>query len=248
VTVTVPLPEQDSNPANNTASDTDTITLPTGNLLVTKDDGRTNVLRGTSGVTYTVVVTNNGPDAITGTVTDTLPGGARFTVTSWTCAASAGSTCTAGGFGNTTRTGTVSLLNGGVATYTLRGNVPVGAPTGPSTNTVAITNPSINLVGTTSASDTDAILAPTLSSISPTSGLHNTAVPVTLSGSNLAGATGVTMSGGGVTCTLAAPAPTDTTVHANCSISNGAAHSVRNVTVATAANGSATLNGAFTVQ
>jgi uncharacterized repeat protein (TIGR01451 family) len=111
-------------------------------LSITKTDGRTTVAQGTTGVTYTVVVTNGGPAAVTGaTLTDTLPGGTRFTVSTWSCSATAGSSCTATGTGNTTRTGSVSLLNGGSATYTLVGNVPSTAPTGASTNTATIAAP-----------------------------------------------------------------------------------------------------------
>jgi uncharacterized repeat protein (TIGR01451 family) len=67
-------------------------------------------------LTYTVTITNNGPDAVTNApVTDTFPAG--VTVNSWTCSASGGSSCTTGGSGSN-RTGSVSLLNGGTATFT----------------------------------------------------------------------------------------------------------------------------------
>jgi hypothetical protein len=85
----------------------------------------------------------------------------------------------------------------------------------------------------------------TLTSISPTTGLHNTTVPVTLNGSNLSGATAVTMNGGGITCSVTGS--TATTISANCSITNGAAHTARNVTATTPAGTTNTLNAAFTV-
>ena len=91
---------------------------------------------------------------------DTLPGGARFSVTSWSCSASAGSSCTATGTGNAARRGSVSLLSGGTATYTLVGNVPSGAPKGASTNTVTVNAPATATdpnTGNNSASDTDTL-------------------------------------------------------------------------------------------
>jgi hypothetical protein len=85
----------------------------------------------------------------------------------------------------------------------------------------------------------------TLTSISPTSGAHNTTVAVTLNGSNLSGATAVTMNGGGITCTVTGS--TASTISANCAITNGATRSARNVTATTAAGATNTLTGAFTV-
>src|SRR5262249_59948506 len=77
-------------------------------------DGVTSVNAGGS-TTYTIVATNNGPSAVTGaTVTDTAPAG--LTIGSWTCAASAGSSCPAGGSGNISAS--VNLLNGGAVTLT----------------------------------------------------------------------------------------------------------------------------------
>ena len=141
-----------------------TVGLPQADLAITQNsDGLTAVERGTTGVTYTIVVTNNGPNAVTNAaLTDTLPGSTRFTVNSWACTAPGG-TCSATGTGNTTRTGSVSLQNGGAATYTLVGGIPASAPLGNSTNRVTIAAPS----GVTdpnssnnSASDTDTITAP----------------------------------------------------------------------------------------
>ncbi len=66
-------------------------------------------------VTYTVTVHNNGPDPVTGApVTDNFP--ANLTVNTWTCTATGGS-CTVGGLANS-RNGTVTLNNGGTATFT----------------------------------------------------------------------------------------------------------------------------------
>src|SRR5437588_491642 len=52
----------ETNPSNNTDSDTDTLT-PQADLAVTKDDGKTSVVPGTA-ETYTITVTNNGPSTV----------------------------------------------------------------------------------------------------------------------------------------------------------------------------------------
>ncbi len=84
-----------------------------GDLSVTIDDGISGMQAG-DGTTYTVVVANAGPNDITGiTVANTLPTGLTCT---WTCSASAGSSCTANGSGGVNDT--VDLLNGGSATFT----------------------------------------------------------------------------------------------------------------------------------
>ena len=86
----------------------------------------------------------------------------------------------------------------------------------------------------------------TLASISPATGTHNTNVPVTLNGTNLTGATVVTVSGGGVDCTVTST--TATTISANCAITNGTGRTARNVTATTPIGTTNTLAGAFTVQ
>ncbi|MGE5550133.1 MAG: hypothetical protein ACM3ZC_06330 [Bacteroidota bacterium] len=69
------LPETettDPTPANNSATDTDTVTIQ-ADLSVAKTDGRTTVGRGDA-VTYTITVTNAGPSALTSLyVIDTVP-------------------------------------------------------------------------------------------------------------------------------------------------------------------------------
>ena len=69
----------DSNTANNIAiaTDTDSVTAApiVADLVVTKSDGVTELLPG-SATTYTITVTNQGPDAVTGaTLTDHGAGG-----------------------------------------------------------------------------------------------------------------------------------------------------------------------------
>lgn len=103
---------------NNSATDVDTVTAQT-DLSLTKTDGQSTAIPGHP-VTYTITAHNVGPSAAAGaTVTDSVPG--ILLGATWTCVASAGSTCTASGSGNINDT--VHLLVAGTATYTLTGTV-----------------------------------------------------------------------------------------------------------------------------
>jgi len=88
--------------------------------------------------------------------------------------------------------------------------------------------------------------APTLASIAPTSGTHNTSVPVTLTGTNFT-ATGTTIAvtGTGVTASGIVVNAGGTQVTATFAITNGAAHTARTVTVTTP--GGTTTGVTFTV-
>jgi uncharacterized repeat protein (TIGR01451 family) len=153
--VAVPAGTTDPAPGNNSATDTDTIAR-LADLSITKTDGVTSVTIGAS-VNYTIVISNAGPLAVTSApVTDTFP--AALTVNTWTCATSSGSSCTVAGSGNN-RTGTVSLLNGGSATFTATTTLN-GANTGSLANTATVNIPAgltdPNTANNT-ATDTDAI-------------------------------------------------------------------------------------------
>src|SRR5262249_58116749 len=78
--VAPPTGVTDPNGTNDSASDTDTLT-PQADLAVTKTDGVLSAVPGTAN-TYTIVVSNNGPSAVTGaSVSDSLPAG--VTAASW---------------------------------------------------------------------------------------------------------------------------------------------------------------------
>lgn len=137
-TVAVPAFLTDSNPANNTATDTDTINL-NANLGITKTDGLANINPG-SAVTYTIVVSNAGPDASVGSiVTDTVP--ATITGVTWTCGTpTGGATCgAASGSGNAIST-TANLPSASSVTYTVSGTLSLTA-TGTLTNTASVITP-----------------------------------------------------------------------------------------------------------
>jgi len=127
-------------------------------VSVTKTDGLASV-KGGEVVTYTVVVSNAGPDELLGAVvTDTVP--ALLTGVTWTCSASAGSTCAASGSGNALQD-TVTVANGGSVTYTISGTLPF-IVSGTLTNTASLTLPALYVDPTTynlSATDTTTLRA-----------------------------------------------------------------------------------------
>ncbi len=138
------------NPAGASA----TLDILEADLSVTKTDGVATVVPGTA-TTYTIVVSNAGPSPVANApVSDPLPAGIGSMT--WTCAASAGSSCGAAS-GSGSIASTVSLLPGGSATYVVLANVlPAALGTVANTATVAAPagvpdpNPANN-----SATDTD---------------------------------------------------------------------------------------------
>ena len=134
-TATVPATVVDPVPANNSASDTDTLT-PVADLSITKTDGSLTAVPGNP-VMYTIVASNAGPSAVTGaTVADTLPG--VLTGATWTCVGAGGGTCPASGAGNINAL--VNLPVGATATFTLSA-VLSPAATGTLANTATVTVP-----------------------------------------------------------------------------------------------------------
>ena len=126
----------DTNPANNSAIDVDSLT-PQADLSIVKTDGAASTVPGTP-ITYSLIVSNAGPSAVSGAiVTDLLP--AALNAASWTCTASAGGSCgAASGTGDIVTT--VALQAGATATYTLSAVVDAAA-TGNLTNTATVAAP-----------------------------------------------------------------------------------------------------------
>ena len=152
-TVAVPTWLTDSATANNTATDTDTINL-NADLSITKTDGAASINSG-SPITYTIVVSNAGPDASTGSiVTDTVP--ATITGVTWTCgSATGGATCgAASGSGNTINT-TANLPASSSVTYTVSGTLSPTA-SGTLTNTARVITPASGVSDPTDLSRTGA--------------------------------------------------------------------------------------------
>jgi uncharacterized repeat protein (TIGR01451 family) len=131
--VTPPVGTTDPVPANNSSTVTVTVT-PVADLAITKTASTTTPNAGGT-FTYTIVIGNNGPSAVTGaTWTDTLPVGLG-TITN--IVPSAGITASAAG---STISGTSTLANGQVATVTFQVAVAPGA-TGNLANVATVTPP-----------------------------------------------------------------------------------------------------------
>src|SRR5262249_50038034 len=100
---------------NNWANETTTVNpVPTADLSVVKSDSPDPVIVGTD-LTYTIDVTNNGPDpATTVSLTDTLPGSVTFVSASAGCLESAGTvTCDLGSIPNGSTTSITIVVTTG---------------------------------------------------------------------------------------------------------------------------------------
>jgi uncharacterized repeat protein (TIGR01451 family) len=181
------------------AIDTDTL-APQADLEITQTDN----LGGSSatgavgtavpglGITYTIVVANNGPSDATGvSVVDALPGilsGATFTAV------------TSGGASGFSQSGTgsiddaaVNLPAGSTITYTIHAGIASSA-TGTLSNAATLTAPAgLDTNSKTSATDTDALTPQTDLQITNTDNL---------AGSSVTGATGTAVPGLGITYTI----------------------------------------------
>ena len=177
-TVAAPAGLTDANPANNSATDTDTLT-PTADLGVTKTDGQASAVPGTA-VTYTITVSNAGPSASgLATVVDSFP--ASLSGVTWTCAPSAGSSCPASGSGNIAAG--VTLAPAGSATFAATGTIAPSA-TGSLANTASAAVPGGVVdpaAANNSATDTDTLTPQADFAVTKTDGqLHATpGAPVT---------------------------------------------------------------------
>src|SRR5438132_3919005 len=153
--VTPPAGLNDPNPRNNTATDTDSITIK-ADLKVTVTDGKTAAVPGTKD-TYTIVVTNVGPSNIAGAVIqDHFP--STFTGVTFTATQSGGATgCTRSGSGDVAQT--VAMPSGSHITYKATGTISASA-TSSISNTATVSIPTEVIDPNTAnnpATDTDAL-------------------------------------------------------------------------------------------
>jgi uncharacterized repeat protein (TIGR01451 family) len=153
--VTAPAGVSDLNSANNSATDSDSITFK-ADLKITVTDGRTTAVAGSKN-TYTIVVNNLGPSNVSGAViNDTFP--STFTGVTYTATQTGGASgFSAAGSGNIHHT--VAMPSGSKITYKATGTISASA-TGSIANTATVRAPS----GVTdpnpannSATDTDSL-------------------------------------------------------------------------------------------
>jgi uncharacterized repeat protein (TIGR01451 family) len=145
----------DPSPANNSATDTDTLT-PQGDLAITVTDGVASAIPGGS-ITYTITANNIGPSAAIGaTISDVFPAGLT---TSWTSTTAGGASVTAGATGSGNLNATVNLPVGGSVTFTVPATISA-ALTGIITNTAVISAPggfTETTPGNNAGTDTDTL-------------------------------------------------------------------------------------------
>ncbi len=260
-TATVSSSVTDPVPANNSATDTDTLT-PLADVSITKTDGVTSATPGGS-VTYTITASNAGPSNAPGsTVADTFP--ASLTC-NWTCAGAGGGTCTAAGSGNINDV--ANLPAGGSVTYTANCAISASA-TGSLSNTATVSNAADSTPGNNSATDTDTLTVTTDLGITKTDGVTSatpggsTTYSIVASNAGPSNATGATVAdtfpasltcnwtcvgAGGGTCTAAGSGNINDTVNlpvggsvtytAICAISGSASGSLVNTATVAAPAG-----------
>src|SRR5258706_9043114 len=146
-----PPPATDTSvpPPPPTSTNTSVPPPPSADLQITNTDNATEYAAGIP-VQYTIVVSNAGPNSVTGaTVSDTFS--ANLTSVKWTCSGSG--SCTASGAGDINDT--VNLPVGTFVTYTVNATVittPTSSLVNTSTVSAGITDP---IPGNNSATDND---------------------------------------------------------------------------------------------
>jgi uncharacterized repeat protein (TIGR01451 family) len=153
-TATPPAGVGDPNPGNNTATDTDSVTVK-ADLKVTVTDGKTAVVPGTKD-TYTIVVTNAGPSHVAGAVIqDHFP--STFTGVTFTATQGGGATGFTSGSGDVVQT--IAMPSGSHITYKATGTISASAISSISnTATVSIRTEVIDPnTGNNTATDTDTL-------------------------------------------------------------------------------------------
>ncbi len=146
----------DPTPGNNSATDTDSV-APPFDLSITKSNGVTTSVAGTTTV-YSIVASNAGPNTATGaTVVDNFP--AACSTVSWTCVGAGGGTCPASGSGNINAM--VNLPASASVTFSASCAIDPAA-TGTLSNTATVTPPgglSDPTPANNTATDSDALSA-----------------------------------------------------------------------------------------
>ena len=135
-TATVSSTTPDPTPGNNTSTSSSPLARQ-ADLAITNDDGTLVYVAG-GHLTYTVTVSNFGPsDVVGGNVSNLFP--PQLQNIAWTCAGSAGTSCSAAGTGDINDL--VTIPSGGSVTYVITVDVLAGASVNPLTTTATATTP-----------------------------------------------------------------------------------------------------------
>ena len=258
VTATPPAWITDASPANNTATDTDTV-IAAADLSITKTTSSTFIVG--SNATYMLTASNSGPQSAAGTITvsDTLPAGLTYvsaTGTGWTCGA-------AGQVVTCTRSGPVTS---GTTLPAITLTVAVGAAAAPSViNTATVASSTTFDPDSTdnSSSVTRAVTVPTDLTIAKShtgnftqgqSGSYSVTVTnsggvassgtVTVTDTLPAGLTPGTATGTGWTCNTAGQTVTCTRADA---LNGGSSYPVITIPITVAPNSALSLTNTATV-
>ncbi len=147
----------DPDTANNSATDDDTVLMPEADISVTKTDGITTAIPGLTVVSYTIVITNNGPsDDPAVALDDMLPAELDCSFTSVAAGGATGNT--AAGTGDISET--LNMPASSSVTYTVDCNIAssaTGTLSNTATGTSSVTDPD---TGNDSATDDDTVLMP----------------------------------------------------------------------------------------
>ncbi len=258
VTANPPAWITDASPANNSATDTDTV-IAAADLSITKTTSSTFTVGANA--SYTLTARNNGPQSAAGTITvsDTLPAGLTYvsaTGTGWACSNASGTvTCTRAG-----------PVTSGTTLPAITLTVAVGAAAAPSvtnTATVASSTTFDQDSSDNSSSVTSPVIVPTDLTIAKShagnftqgqSGTYSITVTnsggvassgtVTVTDTLPAGLTPGTATGTGWTCNTAGQTVTCTRADA---LNGGASYPAISVPVAVAPNSSLSLTNTASV-
>jgi len=149
--ISVPGGYADINPANNSATDTDTPAASSDLGITMTDNSTAYVANATK--TYNIMVSNVGPsNAIGATVTDIFSANTNIASVSWICTPAGGAICAASGSGDINDT--VNIPVGSNVTYTVTAMI-VAAPSGDLVNTASVGIATDSNNGNNSATDID---------------------------------------------------------------------------------------------
>ena len=176
----LPAGVTETNPADNTSTDSDSLHAQVS-FTLTITDNKTTISPGDA-TSYTIVATNGGPSAATGvSITDYFP--ASLNGMTWTCSASAGSACSPAGPLSGNVSVSANIMPGGTITISANGTVSTGA-SGEIQNVVNLASPIDPAINNRSAVDATTVIVKTdlrVTVSAPLTALNNSVYTYTVS-------------------------------------------------------------------